>query len=348
MSVLVERPGMGMMILVDAMGGDNAPSAIVQGCLDAIKEKENIQVTMIGDRRQIEDLLLDVEYDKSRLFIKHASEVITNNDHPTKAIQRKKDSSMVVGFNMIKEKQGDVFISAGSSGALLAGSVLILRRIRGVDRPALGSVIPTKRGRMLLLDSGLNLECKPSYYLQFGMLGSAYMKAMFHIDKPRIGLVNVGTEEEKGTDDIREANKLMRESSLNYIGYIEGKDLFEGISDVVVTDGFTGNVILKMIEGISKYFFGELKEMFMKNFKSKIGALLLKTGIKKFKSTMDADINGGAPVLGVDGLIIKSHGSSKARTIKYVILKACNLAESNFLSDIKKEFSAMNRTTKEV
>ncbi len=332
-----------MMVLVDAMGGDNAPEAIVQGCLSALKMKGDFCITLIGDRRRIEDILIDAEYDKNRLFIRHASDIITNHESPTKAIKSKPDSSMAVGFQMLKQKEGNVFISAGSSGALLVGSVTIIRRIKGVDRPALGSVIPTKRGRMLLLDSGLNTSCRPNHYLQFGYLGSAYMKAVFGTDRARVGLINVGTEDEKGTEDVKDANKLLRASSLNYVGSVEGKDLLEGVADVVVTDGFTGNVVLKLIEGTSKYIFGEIKGMLYKNVKSKIGALFLKDGLKTFKRSLDADVNGGAPILGVDGLVIKSHGSSNARTIKHVVLKACALAESSFLEDIKGEFNVLSK-----
>lgn len=330
-----------MKILVDAMGGDHAPHAIVQGCLEALKQEEDIEIVLIGDRRMIEDILLDAKYDASRLTVRHASQVITNNESPTKAIKSKPDSSMVVGFQMLKQKEGDVFVSAGSSGALLVGSVTILRRIKGVDRPSLGSVIPNKRGRMLLLDSGLNMTCRPNYYLQFAYLGAAYMKAVFDLDNAKIGLVNVGTEEEKGTENVKDANKLLRASSLNYVGYVEGKDLFEGVADVVVTDGFTGNVILKLTEGASKFMIGGMKKMLLQNLRSKIGAVLLKDGLDEFKKTVDADINGGAPVLGVDGLVIKSHGNSNARTIRYVISKANALAKSTFLEDIRTEFNAL-------
>lgn len=332
-----------MMILVDAMGGDNAPGAVVEGCLQAMAEREDISITLIGDRKQIEDILLDRDYDRSRLTIKHASEVISNCDVPSKAISRKKDSSMVVGFNMLKNKEGSAFISAGSSGALLIGSVSIVRRLRGVDRPVLGSIYPTKRGPALLLDSGLNLSCKPDYYLQFAKMGNAYMRSAFDIENPRIGLVNVGTEDEKGTDTLKEANKLLRDSDLNYVGNIEGRDLFEGITDIVVTDGFTGNVILKLIEGASSFFFGQIKSVFLRDWKSKLGAAFLKKGLKDFKKTLDPDINGGAPILGVDGLVIKSHGSSSARTFKYVILKAATLVDSSFLSDIKLELNKQKK-----
>ena len=331
------------MILVDAMGGDNAPKAVVEGCLQAIAAREDISVTLIGDRKQIEDILLDEEYDKSRLFIRPASEVISNCDVPSKAISRKKDSSMVVGFNMLKNKEGNAFISAGSSGALLIGSVSIVKRLRGVDRPALGSIYPTKRGPALLLDSGLNLSCKADYYVQFAKMGTAYMRCAFGIDNPRIGLMNVGTEDEKGTDALREANTKLRESGLNYVGNIEGRDIFEGITDVVVTDGFTGNVILKLIEGASNFFFGKIKAVFLQSWKSKMGAMFLKKGVKEFKKTLDPDINGGAPILGVDGLVVKSHGSSTARTFKYVILKVADLVDSNFLSDIKLELNKQKK-----
>lgn len=330
-----------MMILVDAMGGDNAPEAIVKGCVDALNTEDGFDITLIGDRLSIEKVLADEKYDKSRLFIRHASEVITNDDSPTKAIRSKPDSSLVVGFNMLKEKEGDVFISAGSSGALLAASVMILKRIKGVERPAVGSVIPTKKGKILLLDSGLNHTCRASHYVQFGYLGAAYMKSAFGIESPRVGLINIGTEDEKGTDVVREANAMLRESRLNYVGNIESRDLFDGITDIAVTDGFTGNVILKLIEGTSSFFVGEIKNIMYENPKSKLAALMLKNGLDRFKRKIDPDVNGGAPILGIDGLVIKSHGSSKARTIKYVVLKAKVLAGSTFIEDIKYDFQTV-------
>ncbi|MBE7064792.1 MAG: phosphate acyltransferase PlsX [Ruminococcaceae bacterium] len=327
-----------MMVLVDAMGGDNAPAAIVKGCVDALNTEDDFSVTLIGDRPSIEKVLVNEKYDKNRLFIRHTSEVITNDDSPTKAIRSKPDSSLVVGFNMLKEKEGDVFISAGSSGALLAASVMILKRIKGVERPAVGSVIPTKKGKLLLLDSGLNHTCRSSHYVQFGYLGAAYMKSAFGVENPRVGLINIGTEDEKGTDVVREANVMLRESRLNYVGNIESRDLFDGITDIAVTDGFTGNVVLKLIEGASSFFVGELKSLLFANLKSKMAALMLKKGLDGFKRKIDADVNGGAPILGIDGLVIKSHGSSKARTIKYVVLKAKVLAASSFIEDLKHDF----------
>ena len=330
-----------MIVLVDAMGGDNAPYAIVKGCVEAINERGGFSVVLIGDEPEIRKILSSEQYDPGRITIRHTTQVITNDDVPTKAIRAKSDSSLTVGFKMLKEGKGDVFLSAGNSGALLVGSITILKRIGGIDRPCLGSVIPTKGGRMILVDSGLNMSCKAERYEQFAYLGAAYMKALFKTEEPRIGLVNIGSEDEKGPEIIKEANEMLRESPLNYIGYLEGKDLFEGRADVVVTDGFTGNVILKLIEGTSKYMFTEIKKLLFKNLRTKIGALFLKDGLNAFKKTLDPDINGGAPILGVDGLVLKSHGSSNAKTIRYVVLKACDLAESSFLEDIKSTFREM-------
>lgn len=336
-----------MNILLDTRGGDNAPGAMVYGALAAIREQEGFEITLLGDRRSIEDILINEEYDKSRLHIRHTTQEITNNDKPTKAIKTKQDSSMVVGFNMLNDKEGDVFISTGSSGALLIGAITILKRMPGIDRPALGSVIPSKKGRILLVDSGLNMTCRPDHYQQFACLGSAYMKAVFDIEKPRIGLINVGTEEEKGTAVVKEANKLLRKSDLNYVGYIEGKDFFSGVADVVVTDGFTGNVILKLVEGASNFFFSGVKDVLYASFISKISALMLKKGFKAFKKSLDPDVNGGAPILGVNGLVIKSHGNSTEKTIKHVILKADALARSSYMDDIKKELEIMSEKKEE-
>ena len=330
-----------MIVLVDAMGGDNAPYAIVKGCVEAINERGGFSVVLIGDEPEIRKILSSEQYDPGRISIRHTTQVITNDDVPTKAIRAKSDSSLTVGFKMLKEGKGDVFLSAGNSGALLVGSITILKRIGGIDRPCLGSVIPTKGGRMILVDSGLNMSCKAERYEQFAYLGAAYMKALFKTEEPRIGLVNIGSEDEKGPEIIKAANEMLRASSLNYIGYLEGKDLFEGRADVVVTDGFTGNVILKLIEGTSKYMFTEIKKLLFKNLRTKIGALFLKDGLNEFKKTLDPDINGGAPILGVDGLVLKSHGSSNAKTIRYVVLKACDLAESSFLEDIESTFQEM-------
>jgi glycerol-3-phosphate acyltransferase PlsX len=327
-----------MVILVDAMGGDNAPYAIVKGCIDAIKVLDGFDVTLIGDENKIREVLQQEKYNGERIKIRHTTQIVMNEDVPTKAIREKKDSSMVVGFRMLKAGEGDVFISAGSTGGLLVGATTIVKRLGNIDRPCLGSIIPTKGGRMILVDSGLNLSCNPERYKNYAYLGAAYVNALFKTENPRVGLVNIGSEEEKGPDDIKAANALMKESTLNYIGYLEGKDLFEGKADVVVTDGFTGNVILKVVEGTAKYMFTEVKNVLLKNIKTKIGSLFIKGELYKFKDKMDPDIHGGAPILGVNGLVIKSHGSSNAKTIKHVVLKAYDLANSTFMDDIRLNF----------
>ncbi|HHV29309.1 phosphate acyltransferase PlsX [Acetivibrio mesophilus] len=330
-----------MIILVDAMGGDNAPDAIVNGCLDAISEAQGFEVLLIGDEERIREILNKRSYDESRVKIHHATEVITVEDTPTKAIRSKKDSSMVVGFKLLKEKKGDIFLSCGNSGALMAGALFILGRIKGVDRPAIAAIVPTKSGKGLIIDAGLNTVCKPVNYQQFGVMGSIYMKEMQGIDNPKIGLLNIGAEVGKGNETLKHAYSLLSESNINFVGNVEGNDVPLGKVDVVVCDGFTGNVLLKFYEGAGSYFFKLIKEILYKNLKTKLAALMIKKDMKVIKMIMDADENGGAPILGVDGLVLKSHGSSNAKTIKNVIIKASKFAETKVLDKIRQEFVNM-------
>jgi glycerol-3-phosphate acyltransferase PlsX len=331
-----------MLILVDAMGGDNAPDAIVNGCIDAIIEKDGFDITLIGDQDRIKKILDDRKFTNSRLTIQHSLEVITGEDSPTKAIRSKKNSSMVIGFNLLKEKKGDLFLSAGNSGALMAGALFILGRIEGVDRPSLPAIIPSKTGKALLIDAGLNTVCKPINYLQFGIMGSIYMRELFGIQKPRVGLINVGSEESKGSDVIKQAYSLLSTSDLNFIGNTEGKDIPIGNVDVAVCDGFVGNVVLKFLEGCGSFFVGALKNIFKSNKLTMLAALLIKKQLKEFMKQLDPDEEGGAPILGVKGLVIKSHGSSNAKTIKNVIVKrAYSLAGSNVLDQITEQFKNM-------
>ncbi|MCX8131928.1 MAG: phosphate acyltransferase PlsX [Clostridia bacterium] len=331
-----------MIILVDAMGGDNAPDAIVNGCIDAVLEKDGFDILLIGDSERINKVLKERDFSNPRLTVRHTTEVITGDDTPTKAIKNKKDSSMVVGFNLLKEKKGDVFLSAGNSGALMTGALFILGRIKGIDRPALPALIPAKGGDSLIIDAGLNTVCKPVNYLQFGVMGSIYMKELFNIEKPRVGLMNVGTEVGKGSDDIKQAYTLLSESNLNFIGNIEGKDINRRNADVAVCDGFVGNVALKANEGMGEYFLENLVGIFKTNFITKLAYLAIKKPFKEFYKRIDPDVNGGAPVLGVNGLVIKSHGSSKAKTIKNVIInRAYVLAKSSVLEQITEQFKNM-------
>ena len=329
-----------MLILVDAMGGDNAPEAVVNGCIDAINEKEGFDILLIGDSEKINSIISGRSFSNSRLKIHHASEVIKGDDSPVKAIMKKKDSSMVVGFNLLKENKGDVFVSAGNSGALMAGSHLILGGLKGVDRPAFGAIIPTKTGRTLIIDAGLNTVCKPINYLQFAIMGSVYMKELFNIDKPKVGLLNVGSEQAKGNETTKQAYSLIAESNVNFIGNVEGNDIMLGKVDVVVCDGFTGNILLKFLEGTADFMKSVLKEIFTKNLVSKISALMLSKSMKKIlKTKLDSDENGGAPILGINGLVLKSHGNSEARTIKNVVIKAYNLAQTSFQEKIIEVFA---------
>ena len=330
-----------MRILVDAMGGDNAPGAIVNGSIDAIKTQEGFDVVLIGDLERINAILAERKFSNPRLQVIHAQEVITNEDLPTRAIKSKKNSSMVVGFNMLKEKKGDVFLSAGNSGALLTGALLILGRLKGVDRPALGAVIPTKKEKCLIIDAGLNSVCKPINYIQFGIFGTAYMKGLFGKENPTVGLVNMGTEAKKGSEVLKQAYSLLSESKLNFIGNIEGKDVMLGKVDIAVCDGFVGNVMLKFLEGAGSFFGAFLKGMFRRTIFSKLSMLFVAKDMLAFKKMLDPTEEGGAPILGVNGIVIKSHGNSNDKTIKNVIIKSYNLASSSAFEQIKDSISSM-------
>lgn len=330
-----------MRILVDAMGGDNAPGAIVNGSIDAIKTQEGFEVVLIGDLERINAILAERKFSSPRLQVIHAQEVITNEDLPTRAIKSKKNSSMVVGFKMLKGKNGDVFVSAGNSGALLTGALLILGRLNGVDRPALGAVIPTKKGKCLIIDAGLNSVCKPINYIQFGIFGTAYMKGLLNIENPTVGLVNMGTEAKKGTEVLKQAYSMLSDSKLNFIGNIEGKDVMLGNVHVAVCDGYVGNVMLKFLEGASSFFGAFLKGMFRRTIFSKLSMLFVAKDMLAFKKMLDPSVEGGAPILGVDGIVIKSHGNSNDKTIKNVIIKSYNLASSSAFEQIKDSISSM-------
>lgn len=333
-----------LKILVDAMGGDNAPNAIVNGSIDAVKVQDGFNLSLIGDSEQINKILEARNFKSPRIEVIHAKEVITNEDIPTRAIKSKKNSSMVVGFNMLKENKGDVFLSAGNTGALLTGALFILGRLKGVDRPALGATIPTKAGKCLLIDAGLNSSCKPINYAQFGLFGALYMKGLYNVGNPKIGLVNMGTEAKKGTEILKQAYTLLKNSSLNFIGNIEGKDIPLGHVDVAVCDGYVGNVILKFLEGTGSFFSGFLKTMFKRNIFSKISTIFVMKDMKAFKKMMDPAEDGGAPILGVNGVVLKSHGNSNDKTIKNVILKAYNLAKSSVFEQIKESVEKMEVT----
>jgi phosphate:acyl-[acyl carrier protein] acyltransferase len=329
-----------LRILVDAMGGDYAPDEVVKGCLEALREDKTVEIELIGDRKKIEKCLKNCSYDSSRLFITDAGEEITNNDKPTEAIKKKQNSSIVIGLKKMKNNEGDAFISAGSTGALLAGSLLIMGRMKGVHRPALAPVVPSEGGRgTMIIDAGMNTQIRPINYVQFGIMGSEYMKRMFGVESPRVGLVNVGTEEEKGNSNLKQAYELLKNSNLNFIGNVEGRDITEGKVDVAVCDGLTGNAMLKVMEGTGRFFMDYLKKIYSMSLASKISFLMIRHELKKLKKQIDPEEVGGTPILGVNGIIYKCHGNSKAKAFKNTILKACSSACVSVIEQIRNIFA---------
>ncbi len=313
-----------LRIAVDAMGGDNGPEATVKGCIDAINNEKNIQVLLVGKEPLILKELNKYTYQKEQIMIIPAEEVIENCESPVMAIRRKKNSSIVVGLKLVKEKQAEAFVSAGSTGAVLAGGTIIVGRIKGIERPALASFIPNEKGFTLLLDCGANVDCKATQLVQFAQMGSIYYEGFMKKPSPKVGLVNIGEEEEKGDMLSKEAYALLKdEASINFGGNLEAREIPKGDFDVAVCDGFVGNVILKYTEGFAMSLFGMIKNSIMSNTVSKIGGLLIKGSLKKMMKTLDYSEYGGAPLLGLNGLVVKTHGSSDAKAIKNTVLQ-CN------------------------
>lgn len=327
-----------MNIIIDAMGGDNAPQEIVKGCIMAAADFDET-ITLVGKEAVIAELLKKNGYSGDKIKIVNANEVISGDDEPTMAIRQKKDSSLRVGLNMLHKNQGDVLVSAGNTGALIAGATLIVKRIKGVRRVALAPMMPADKGCFLLVDGGANSECTAAFLKQFAIMGSIYMEKIMKIDKPKIGLVNIGSEEEKGTPVVNEAHKLLKEIPVNYVGYIEGREIPQGEVDVVVCDGFTGNVILKFMEGMGIVIKSYLKNLFFKNIKSKLAALLVKHGIKELAKTMDYTEYGGAPILGSSKPVVKAHGSSNAKAFYHAIRQAIDMVNNNLVETIADNIS---------
>jgi glycerol-3-phosphate acyltransferase PlsX len=323
-----------MIIAVDAMGGDNSPHEIVKGAVNAL-EFITSDIMLIGDEEKIINELSSYKFEASRIIINHASEVITNEEKPVKAIKAKKDSSLVVGFSKLKSKEVECLISAGNTGALLAGGLLKVGRIKGVDRPAIASVYPNVNGMAILVDAGANTECKPRNLLEFGIMGSIYAESVLEIEKPKVGIVTNGAEEGKGTKLVIDSYKLLEEADINFTGNLESRDIPEGTCDVMVCDGFTGNLILKLSEGLVKSFGGLIKDEFIKNPLVVAVAILLKGKLRKLKRKFDYKEYGGAPLLGVDGLIVKAHGSSDAKAIMNAIIYGEKCAKNEVVEKIR-------------
>ncbi len=323
-----------MRIVLDGMGGDNAPLEIVKGAVEASKLIED-EIIIVGLEEDINAELAKYSYDEDKISVVHASEIIENEDAPVRAVRTKKDSSMVVGINMVKNGEGDLFISAGNTGALMAGSLFNLGRIQGIDRPALGSVYPILGDKAcLLVDAGANSECKPDNLLEFAMMGSIYMEKVIGRPSPKVGLVNLGVEENKGSTLTKAAFELLDKSHMNFIGNVEAREVPMGACDVIVCDGFVGNVILKLTEGLAINIMNLLKEKFTDGTKAKLGAMLLMDKIKGLKSEFDYTEYGGAPILGVKGPVVKMHGSSNANAVKNTILKGIPYAKENVVGTI--------------
>ena len=324
-------------VAVDAMGGDNAPGEIVKGAIEAVNTRRDIQVVLVGQQEVIAEELKKYTYEKDQIEIKNATEVIETAEPPVFAIRKKKDSSIVVGMNMVKQKEADAFVSAGSSGAVLVGGQVIVGRIRGIERPPLAPLIPTETGVSLLIDCGANVDARSSHLVQFARMGSIYMENVVGIKNPRVAIVNIGAEEEKGNALVKETYPLLKEcKDINFVGSIEAREIPHGGADVIVCEAFVGNVILKLYEGLSSTLIGVVKQGMLSSLKSKIGAALALPALKKTLKSFDASQYGGAPLLGLNGLVVKTHGSSKAKEVKNSIIQCVTFKEQDINNKIKK------------
>ena len=337
-----------MIILVDAMGGDNAPDAVIKGAVKAVNEVES-EIMLIGDKDVINSRVKQLygkeklEDISSKFSIYHTTEIITMEDKPTEAIKHKKDSSMVVGFRLLKEGKGDVFLSAGNSGALLTGATLLVGRIKGIDRPAMAPMLPAYKKRLMLIDAGANTNCKPINLVQFAQMATIYLKNTFGIENPAIGLLNIGTEPTKGNELIKESYEILTKESerlgINFVGNVEGRDAFSGKIDAIVCEGFTGNVFLKTVEGLGKLVKRTLTESLKKSLLSTIAALPALPAIKRFSKTMDYKEYGGALFLGVKKPVVKAHGSSDEKLFYYTIKQAEQFAKNKAVDMMIEQFS---------
>lgn len=323
-------------IAVDAMGGDNAPQAVLDGILKALAVRSDFRILLLGKEDVIDALLKEKNYTGDRIEVVPASEVIEMAESPVHAIKVKKDSSLVKGFHLLKEEKADALLSAGNSGAVAAGGTLLVGRMKGIERAPFGALIPTTKGPALLLDSGANIDAKPSWLVQYARMGDIYMKRVMGMKNPKIGLVNIGAEEEKGNRLVKETMPLLREcSDMNFIGSVEARDIPSGGADVIICDAFVGNVILKMYEGTASAMLHKVKEGLLSSLRSKIGALLIKPALKQTLKAFDVSEYGGAPVLGLKKLVVKVHGSANADEFKNGILQCITFQEENVNGHIR-------------
>lgn len=323
-------------VALDAMGGDNAPGAMIQGAVDAVGKRNDIKIFLVGQEAVINEELSKYEYPREQIEVVNATEIIETAEPPVMAIRKKKDSSIVVAMNMVKKGEADAFVSAGSSGAVLVGGQVLVGRIKGVERPPLAPLIPTKKGVSLLIDCGANVDARPSHLVQFAKMGSIYMKNVVGIENPRVAIVNIGAEEEKGNALVKETFPLLKEcKDINFIGSIEAREIPHGGADVIVCEAFVGNVILKLFEGVGAVLMGEIKKGLMTTLRSKIGALLVKPALKETLKAFDASEYGGAPLLGLNGLVVKTHGSSTATEVSNSIIQCVTFKQQRINEKIR-------------
>ncbi|MFW5981701.1 MAG: phosphate acyltransferase PlsX [Halanaerobiaceae bacterium] len=329
-----------MKIALDAMGGDHAPEKIVKGALQAYQVYSDLEIVLVGQKEAIEEFLPE-DYPDNRISIKNAEEIITMSDSPSRAIRKKKDSSLVKAIDLLKEKEVDAFISAGNTGAVMAASLFNLGRLEGIKRPSILINFPSVNGQTIVMDNGANADCKPEHLLQFALMGQIYAKNVLKIDNPRIGLLSIGEEKEKGNQLVKDSYPLFEneEKLNNFIGNVEGRDVFNGNCDLVICDGFVGNVVLKTTEGVASLMFNLLKDAFTSSIRSKLGYLFLKPYLKDFKDKVDYRKYGGAPLLGVNGVVIISHGSSDEVAIENAIKIAINTVENNVVKAIEENIN---------
>ncbi len=335
-----------MKIILDAFGGDLGVQAVVDGALEAVKARSDIEIAICGDEETVKAAMTKAGVD-GKFEIIHASDVVDGHDDPTRAVRTKPDSSMIKGLRTLAEGGGDAFVSSGNTGALFAGATLIVKRIPGIKRAALAPLLPAKDKPVMVLDCGANVTCTPQMLMQFGVMGSVYMKLVKHIDSPTVGLLNVGAEDTKGTDLQLEAYKLLSEAGINFIGNVEGRDLPGSVADVIVTDGFTGNIALKLYEGVAAVMMGALKEVFLSGTKSKMGAMMLKDSLGDFKKKYDYKEVGGTAFLGIRKPVFKTHGSSDAKTFCKTILNVCDYIEAGVTEEIERGIAQYNSAAAE-
>ena len=338
-----------MRIVVDAMGGDFAPKVNVDGSIDALREFPDVEITLVGPQELVEKTIGEYADQqalsgvRSRLSVVDAPEVISTEEHPVMALRRKKNSTFCVGMDIVRRKEAQAFVSAGSTGALMAGAMFKIGRIKGIDRPALATLLPVPGRPLLMVDAGANVDCKPSWIVQFAMMGSAYMNRVMNLEKPQVGLLNIGVEAAKGNEQVQQTYALMEKPQpFEFCGNIEARDALAGKCDVLATDGFAGNVLLKNTEGAISMLFSLLKEGLMGSTKGKVAALLAKDTFKTLKKSFDATEIGGAPLLGVEGAVIKAHGNSNARAIFCAIRQAKQVVDGGVVEVIREEVARLS------